>query len=74
MKDIRRPAGLGRIPRRIGAGLGGGSGRVLPGFNLHTRQLENYWMVDLAKAGVVRNIECSVLARGLLLSQRTRAA
>ncbi len=32
--------------RRIGAGLGGGSGWVVLGFNLHTRQLENYWMAD----------------------------
>lgn len=36
--------------RRIGAGLGGGSGWVLLGFNLHTRQLENYWMADHAHA------------------------
>jgi Fe-Mn family superoxide dismutase len=34
--------------RRIGAGLGGGSGWVVMGFNLHTRQLENYWMADHA--------------------------
>ena len=34
--------------RRIGAGLGGGSGWVVLGFNLHTRQLENYWMADHA--------------------------
>jgi Fe-Mn family superoxide dismutase len=32
--------------RRIGAGLGGGSGWVVLGFNMHTRQLENYWMAD----------------------------
>lgn len=32
--------------RRIGAGLGGGSGWVVLGFNLHTRQLENYWLAD----------------------------
>jgi len=32
--------------RRIGAGLGGGSGWVVLGFNQHTRQLENYWMAD----------------------------
>jgi Fe-Mn family superoxide dismutase len=32
--------------RRIAAGLGGGSGWVVLGFNLHTRQLENYWMAD----------------------------
>jgi len=36
--------------RRIGAGLGGGSGWVLFGFNQHTRQLENYWMADHAHA------------------------
>jgi Fe-Mn family superoxide dismutase len=34
--------------RRIGAGLGGGSGWVVLGFNQHTRQLENYWMADHA--------------------------
>jgi len=34
--------------RRIGAGLGGGSGWVVLGLNLHTRQLENYWMADHA--------------------------
>ena len=36
--------------RRIGAGLGGGSGWVVLGFNLHTHQLENYWMADHAHA------------------------
>ena len=36
--------------RRIGAGLGGGSGWVMLGYNLHTRQLENYWMADHAHA------------------------
>jgi len=36
--------------RRIGAGLGGGSGWVMLGFNPHTRQLENYWMADHAHA------------------------
>lgn len=36
--------------RRIGAGLGGGSGWTLLGFNVHTRQLENYWMADHAHA------------------------
>lgn len=36
--------------RRIGAGLGGGSGWVVLGFNLHTRRLENYWMADHAHA------------------------
>ena len=34
--------------RSIGAGLGGGSGWVVLGFNQHTRQLENYWMADHA--------------------------
>jgi len=36
--------------RRIAAGLGGGSGWVVLGFNEHTRQLENYWMADHAHA------------------------
>ena len=36
--------------RRIGAGLGGGSGWVVLGFNHHTGQLENYWMADHAHA------------------------
>ncbi|MFC5520028.1 superoxide dismutase [Polaromonas jejuensis] len=34
--------------RRMGAGLGGGSGWVILGFNVHTRQLENYWLGDHA--------------------------
>lgn len=34
--------------RRIALGLGGGSGWVVLGFNLHTGQLENYWMADHA--------------------------
>jgi Fe-Mn family superoxide dismutase len=34
--------------RRIGAGLGGGSGWVVLGFNQHTLQLENYWLADHA--------------------------
>lgn len=34
--------------RRIGAGLGGGSGWVMFGYNLHTREIENYWMADHA--------------------------
>lgn len=34
--------------RRIGAGLGGGSGWVLLGYNLHTGLLENYWLWDHA--------------------------
>lgn len=34
--------------RRIGVGLGGGSGWVVLGFNMHTRQLENYWLADHA--------------------------
>jgi superoxide dismutase, Fe-Mn family len=32
--------------RRIGAGLSGGSGWVVLGFNLHTGQAENYWLWD----------------------------
>jgi len=36
--------------RRIAAGLGGGSGWVVLGFNEHKRQLENYWMADHAHA------------------------
>jgi Fe-Mn family superoxide dismutase len=32
--------------RRIGAGLGGGSGWVTLGLNLHTGLLENYWQWD----------------------------
>jgi superoxide dismutase, Fe-Mn family len=32
--------------RRIGAGLSGGSGWVVLGFNLHTSQIENYWLWD----------------------------
>jgi Fe-Mn family superoxide dismutase len=36
--------------RRIGAGLGGGSGWVVLGLNQYTRQLENYWMADHAHA------------------------
>jgi Fe-Mn family superoxide dismutase len=32
--------------RRIGAGLGGGSGWAVLGFNSHLRQLENYWLAD----------------------------
>jgi Fe-Mn family superoxide dismutase len=32
--------------RRIGAGLGGGSGWVMLGWNTHTQTLENYWMWD----------------------------
>ena len=36
--------------RRIGAGLGGGSGWVMLGLNEHTRLLENYWMADHATA------------------------
>lgn len=32
--------------RRIGAGLGGGSGWVLLGYNRHFGTLENYWMAD----------------------------
>ena len=32
--------------RRIGAGLGGGSGWVMLAWNHHTGTLENYWMAD----------------------------
>lgn len=32
--------------RRMGAGLGGGSGWVILGLNTHTAQLENYWLAD----------------------------
>jgi Fe-Mn family superoxide dismutase len=32
--------------RKIGAGLGGGSGWVVAGHNLHTGQIENYWLAD----------------------------
>lgn len=34
--------------RKIAAGLGGGSGWVVLGFNHHLRQLENYWLADHA--------------------------
>lgn len=36
--------------RRIAAGLGGGSGWVMLGYNTHLQQLENYWMADHAHA------------------------
>ncbi|AMK78860.1 MULTISPECIES: superoxide dismutase [Methylomonas] len=36
--------------KRIGAGLGGGSGWVVLGLNLHTGLLENYWQWDHATA------------------------
>lgn len=32
--------------RKIGSGLGGGSGWVSLGYNLHTEQIENYWLWD----------------------------
>ena len=32
--------------RRVGLGLGGGSGWVVLGYNLHLRQLETYWLWD----------------------------
>jgi len=32
--------------RRVGAGLGGGSGWVVLGYNFHTGTLENYWLWD----------------------------
>jgi Fe-Mn family superoxide dismutase len=34
--------------RRIGAGLGGGSGWVVLAYNTHTQGLENYWLADHA--------------------------
>jgi len=34
--------------RKIGAGLGGGSGWVVLGYNLHTQAIENYWLADHA--------------------------
>ena len=34
--------------RKIGAGLSGGSGWVVLGFNLHTDAIENYWLADHA--------------------------
>jgi superoxide dismutase, Fe-Mn family len=36
--------------RRMGLGLGGGSGWVVLGYNTHLHQLENYWMADHAHA------------------------
>jgi len=39
-------AGWEREFRRIGAGLGGGSGWVMLAWNTHTKTLENYWMSD----------------------------
>jgi superoxide dismutase, Fe-Mn family len=35
--------------RRVGAGLGGGSGWVVLSYNQHTRELENYWQADHAQ-------------------------
>jgi Fe-Mn family superoxide dismutase len=32
--------------RRVGAGLAGGSGWVVLGYNLHSGQIENYWLAD----------------------------
>jgi Fe-Mn family superoxide dismutase len=37
--------------RRVGAGLGGGSGWVVLGYNLHSGQIENYWLADHLHAG-----------------------
>jgi Fe-Mn family superoxide dismutase len=34
--------------RHIAAGLGGGSGWVVLGYNAHLQQLENYWLADHA--------------------------
>lgn len=36
--------------RRVGLGLGGGSGWVVLGYNTHLQQFENYWMADHAHA------------------------
>ncbi len=36
--------------RRIGNGLGGGSGWVVLGYNQHLKLLENYWMADHSTA------------------------
>jgi Fe-Mn family superoxide dismutase len=36
--------------RRIGAGLGGGSGWVVLGYNQHLKLLGNYWMADHSTA------------------------
>jgi Fe-Mn family superoxide dismutase len=36
--------------RRMGLGLGGGSGWVMLGYNTHLHQFENYWMADHAHA------------------------
>jgi superoxide dismutase, Fe-Mn family len=36
--------------RRMGLGLGGGSGWVVLGYNTHLQQFENYWMADHAHA------------------------
>ena len=38
--------------RKIGQGLGGGSGWVVLGFNRHLKLLENYWMADHATGPV----------------------
>ena len=38
--------------RRIGAGLGGGSGWVMLAWNVHAETLENYWMWDHMHAPV----------------------
>ena len=38
--------------RRIGAGLGGGSGWVMLAWNTHAQTLENYWMADHMHAPV----------------------
>ncbi|MEX2131656.1 MAG: Fe-Mn family superoxide dismutase [Pseudohongiellaceae bacterium] len=38
--------------RRMAAGLGGGSGWVVLGYNTHNKQLENFWMGDHAHAPV----------------------
>jgi Fe-Mn family superoxide dismutase len=38
--------------RKIGTGLGGGSGWVVLGYNRHLKLLENYWMADHATGPV----------------------
>ena len=38
--------------RKIGQGLGGGSGWVVLGYNRHLKLLENYWMADHATGPV----------------------
>ncbi len=50
--DAALTSAFGGVPawerefKRIGAGLGGGSGWVMLAWNTHTKTLENYWMAD----------------------------